>query len=213
MWGVVGALLGLIGIAVAIGIPLFVEAKKRPVLRVERADDADASQRTPPFRIVHVKVINEPLGGWLGKYLLREVAIACKVGVTFTSRSNATQVAVAGRWSGTPQPLSFVQVQASSIGVVFDQTKVPQTLRFDLSPDPVGEVLGIAIKAGGDAEAFAFTSDSYQVLDTLRLPSLSLPDEEYDVLVTAQSGGIEATRIFVLYNRGTQATGLELARP
>lgn len=213
MLGVVAVLIGIAGVFVALGIPLFVESKKRPALRIERADDANAHDRTPPFRIVHIKVINEPLSGRLGRWLLRNVATSCKVDITFRSRSGNGTVAIPGRWSGAPEPFSYVPTSGGGTGVLFDPTKLPQSTRFDLSPDTDGEVLGIAIKTDGDPEAYAFTSESYRARDTRRLPELKLPDEEYDVVVTARAGGLRTTETFTLRNRGTAFTGLQLGRP
>lgn len=193
----------------ALGIPLVIESRKRPRLRIEPADDANATWAHPPFRIVHVKVINEPLGGKLGRWLLRNVATSCKVGVLFESQSSNETVAIPGRWSGTPEPFSFFPTNGA-IRALFDPTKVPQSLRFDLSPDTEGEVLGIAIKADGDCEAYAFTSESYQAQDSRRLPTLRLTDDVYTVTVTAHAGGIAASAVFLLHNRGTAHTGLEL---
>jgi hypothetical protein len=78
-----GVILGLVGIALAIAIPLLVEYTRRPALRIERGDDANSD----PYRIVHVKVINEPLKGLRGQWLLRNDAAGCKLNMTFCSHS------------------------------------------------------------------------------------------------------------------------------
>lgn len=209
MLGIIAVLLGLLGVGVAIYIPVSIEKKKRPALRIERADDLNARDREPPWRIVHIKVVNEPLGGRLARWLLTNVATSCKVSVTFTSRSDGKDTTIPGRWSATPQPLILL-TGGGYLGKFFDDAKVPETLRFDLSPDPEGEVLGIAVKIEGDPAAYAFTSESYAANDKLRLPRLALPDEEYDVTVTARAGGIEESEQFTLFNRGRGMSGLEL---
>jgi hypothetical protein len=86
------------------------------------------------------------------------------------------------------------------------------TLRLDLLADRVGQTVAIAIKSDGDQSAYGFTSDSYQVPD-FRLPAYELPDEEYDVLVRASSGGIEAHTAFTLINSGTSSRGLKFGVP
>src|SRR5438067_1029474 len=145
--------LALVGIGVALFIPLFVEAMKHPWLRLERADDANSPLG---FRIVHVRVINEPLGGWLGQWLIRNVATSCKVDVSFRSLSDSATLDIPGRWSGAPEPFTYLSTPTGQPGVVFDPMKAPAASRIDLHADAEGEVLGIAIKTDGDAEAYGF---------------------------------------------------------
>jgi hypothetical protein len=211
MLGLVSVIVAIVGIVVAIGIPLYIEAKKRPVLRIEGSEDLNVRDRdpVPEFRIAHIKVIDEPLGGRLGRWLLRNTATSCKVSIAFRSRSDNTTLTIPGRWSGAPEPFSLAPVDGHLVGF-YDPTKVPQTLRFDLSPAQEGEVLGIALKQKGDHEAYAFTSESYAADDTRRRPDYALRDGTYDVLVTARAGGIEATASFVLHNQGTEISGLRL---
>ena len=70
----------------------------------------------------------------------------------------------------------------------------------------------IAIKHGGDADAYGFGSDLYRSPDPapLRTPALALPDREYDVTVTVTAGQIEREGRFVLHNRGPDRDDLEL---
>jgi hypothetical protein len=211
MLGLISVIVAVVGIVVAIGIPLYVEAKKRPVLRIERSEDLNVRDRdpVPAFRIVHIRVINEPLMGRISRWLLRNVATSCKVSITFRSRSDNRELTIPGRWSGAPEPFSRAPVGDRLAGF-YDPTKVPQTLRFDLSPAPEGEVLGIALKQQGDDEAYAFTSESYAAPDTRRRPEYALRDDTYDVHVTARAGGIEATASFTLHNQDTEICGLRL---
>jgi hypothetical protein len=66
----VGVLLGLLGIAAAIYIPLKIEALKRPKLSIRWAADANnPGMYGGPTRIAHIAVVNEPIEGWLGKWL------------------------------------------------------------------------------------------------------------------------------------------------
>src|SRR5262245_24894775 len=103
-----GTVLAVIGILLALGVPLFVEWSRRPKLMIERGDDANQRDVDPPWRIVHVKIANLPLRGLLGRWLLRNPATACRVAITFKSTSDGREVQMAGRWSGSPEPLSLV---------------------------------------------------------------------------------------------------------
>ncbi len=64
-----GTVLAVIGILLALGVPLFVEWSRRPKLMIERGDDANQRDVDPPWRIVHVKIANLPLRGLLGQRL------------------------------------------------------------------------------------------------------------------------------------------------
>ena len=199
-----GAILGVIGVVLAIAVPLYVEFSRRPVLRIERADDLNVEARG--YRIVHVRVISEPLTGWRARWLLRNDAVGCKVQVTCRSRSDGREYVAAGRWSATPEPLALAP---DLKGFVFDPGKVPQTERFDLSPDATGEILGVAIKYDGDADAYIFGPWSY-MHPRLCDPAYRLPDTEYDVYIEARAGEIVRRAHLVLANEGDGRTGLAL---
>jgi hypothetical protein len=220
-----GVILGLIGISVAIGIPLGVEWCRRPKLRIDRADDVNQRGAESAWRLVHIKMVNVPLRGLLSRFLLRNPATSCRVTVTFKSRSDGKQIEMSGRWTASPEPRSLIggppevpmedykldpiRAGMPSIGMPFDPTKVPQTLRFDLSADAEGEPIPIAIKFNGDAAAYGFTSESYAYSD-FRKPELVLPDEEYTVTVDARAGGIKQRRKFCLHNAGQLEADLRL---
>jgi hypothetical protein len=208
--GLISVGVAVLGVLCAIAIPIMIEAKKRPTLRIERADDANARNRTPRFRIVHVRVVNEPITGLFGRWLLRNVANGCKVNIVFQSRSDGKSIPMQGRWSATPEPFTVVPLPTGRVDYAFDPTKIPQSLRFDLPPDSEGEVVAIAIKLDDDPNAFGFTSASYEPPHSPRIPQLQLPDEEYDVFVTARAGGISGSAEFVLTNRGKGINGLTL---
>jgi hypothetical protein len=192
----IGLVISFLAVIVAIVVPLAIERARRPDLHVDKAHDANARHLNPVARIVHVQVTNRPRTGWLQ----RDTANGCKVDISFRSRSDGKVTTMQGRWSATPQPLDRG---------VFDNERVPQTLRFDLPPDDAGEVIPIAIKRDGDVNAFGFTSESYAD-PALSLPSLALPDEAYDVDVRAHAGPVEARETFVLKNSGTAHRDLHL---
>lgn len=213
MLGLIAVLVSVTGILVAIGIPLEIERRKRPVLTIERSDDLNAPG-PDAFRLVHLRVTNQPLTGRLGMLLLRNSATGCRVDVVFKSRSDGMETHIPGRWSGMPEPLELHVVQSgSSTALVrtYRQEAVPATLVVDLSPDAAGHNLGIAIKRDGNRSAFAFTSESYAD-PNLCPPRYELPDTEYDVIVRAHAGQITQSAQFVLSNNGTAYTGLSLSQ-
>ena len=201
----VGALLGIVGILLAIAIPLHIEYSRRPSLSIDRADDLnwDGGAR----RIVHIKVVNAPLTGFKAKWLLRNDATGCRVELIFRSKSDRSEKEVPGRWSGAPEPLA----PTPDGRFVFDATKTPQSFTFDVPPGPGGEILGIAIKDDGDTRAFAFSAQSYLV-PGLKHPAYELAHEAYEVRVNAQAGGIKASATFSLENQGDRSTGLRLTK-
>jgi hypothetical protein len=204
-----------VGAGFAVYIPIWVEYSRRPVLVVERAGDLNIQKRTPPQRLVHLRVVNRPLSGWRGEYLLRSVAAGCTVQITLISRSDGSRVSFAGRWSGHPEPWTYVPITSThgSTGVVrlFDETKIAQTRVIDVSPGIAGQTAAIAIKTDGHASAYAFASESY-FFANLENPEWALPHEAYDVEVYAEAGGIRSpTARFVLTNAGPHYTSMSLS--
>lgn len=203
--------IALLGAGVAVFIPLAVEYARRPVLEVVLADDLNIEDREPKQRIVHVRVVNYPLSGWRGRWLLRNVANGCRVKVRFISRSDGSRVDFNGRWSGNSEPFTPVPVQGG-VARVPDPTKVPQTRLIDVSPSEEGQVVGIAIKTHECMEAYGFGPESY-LHDRLQNPDWRLPHEEYDVEISAEAGGLMSPiATFVLHNDGADYRGLKLAR-
>ncbi|MGA9762402.1 MAG: hypothetical protein WBQ14_08270 [Gaiellaceae bacterium] len=207
---VVYLVLSIVAIAFAVVVPVFVEYSRRPVLTIKRSEDLNFDS-TLPRRIVHVRVVNRPLSGLRGRWLLCNVATGCTVSITMTSRSDGTGLTFQGRWSGNPEPMTILTHGQGDIAVVYDPMKLPQTRVIDVSPGEEGQTMAIAIKAEGDSRAYCFASESYERLGDLRKPGWELPHKEYDVVVVAQAGGISSppTR-FLLRNSGSHYTDLEL---
>lgn len=201
--------LGFLAILIAIAIPLWIEWRKRPDLRVELGDNADRDD--PRWRIVHVRVVNAPIGGWLGRFLLRNDANGCEAHVELQSTAGGRQVAFAAKWSATPEPL---QTHAIGGRVVefWDPQKLPAALVCAVPPTDRGQAIAIAIKHGGESGAFGFGPDLYRAPSPgpLRTPSLALGEGAYDVTVTVKAGQISAEGRFVLRNDGDDRDGLEL---
>ena len=104
--GLIGAGLGFVGVVLALGVPAFVEWSRRPRLRIESA--ADANSPDPYWRIVHIRVINEPLSGWRSHIFLRNSAAGCRVSMEFKSKSDGKTVEARGKWSAQPEPLAII---------------------------------------------------------------------------------------------------------
>jgi hypothetical protein len=213
----VGVLLGLLGIAAAIYIPLKIEALKRPSLRIKWAADANnPGMFGGPTRIAHIAVINQPIEGWLGKWLLRNPATGCQVKLTYRSRSDEKTFSTPGKWSAKPEPLQWLPVQnadgSQAIVQYADTEKLPDMLVYDISPGRRGGVVAVALKRDGERQAYAFGWMLYSALPDgpLADDSLELPHDAYEVTVEAEAGGIECSASFLLHNGGDQHTGLRL---
>jgi hypothetical protein len=205
--GLVGAGLGFLAVVLALVVPGYVEWSRRPRLRIEPGSDVD---RERYWRIVHVHVVNEPLGGRLAKYLLRNPATGCQVTMEFAGRSSGSRVTARGKWSARSEPLAIVPAGRVTLKQVFDPERFPQTLTLDVSPSTVGEPVAVAIKHHGFAQAYRFDPEIY-VTGNLRNDAFALPDDVYDVTVTAHAGEIKSEpRRFVLHNAGTDYRGLRL---
>ena len=205
--GLIGAGLGFIGVALALLVPGYVEWSRRPCLRVELANDANSPD--PYWRIVHVRVVNEPLSGWRARIFLRNSAAGCRVTMEFKSMSDGKTLEAQGKWSAQPEPLAIVQ-RGESFGQVFDPEKIPQMLTLDLSAAAAGEAVAVAIKHNNEPSAFAYDPEIY-ALGNLRNNAFHLPDELYEVTVVAQAGEIKAApRKFLLRNAGTSPRDLHL---
>jgi hypothetical protein len=198
----------LAGAGIAVFIPLFVEYTKRPALEIALADDLNIEDRLPKQRLVHIRVINRPLAGRRGAWLLRNVATGCTVDVEIISRRDHQRISFAGRWSANPEPWTFAAGDRV-IAQIFDPTKIASTRVFDLPPSTQGSSLAVAIKVDGQEDAYGFASESYG-WPQLRNPAWTLSHATYDVRVVARAGGLEAKQDFVLRNDGPRYADLEL---
>lgn len=204
----VGAGLGLVGVVLALAVPAFVEWSRRPSLRILRGDDANSDD--PYWRIVHVRVVNEPLTGRLSRILLRNAATGCRVKLEFTSSSDGKTTEARGKWSARPEPLTLIPTGPNTVARAFDVEKIPQALTIDLSPSKDGEPVAVAIKHNNEPHAFAYDPEVYAGGD-LRNDALLLADERYEVTVTATAGEISSTPCrFLLHNSGSTPRDLRL---
>lgn len=190
----------LVAILVAVAVPLWIESRRRPRLILKVGKPADGPGGS--FKFLHVQIVNEPLES---KWLLRNTATGCKASLSFEELGTSKRPVqdAPARWAGTPEPLSFVPAGAG-VGQIFDITKLPQSYRFDLSPDKTGEAITIAVKHAGDKSAFAFNGESYGpgVSKPFCLPEFELTGDEYRLTVRVAAGGLEDAADFRLRNYG-----------
>lgn len=211
--------IALVGIGLAIYIPLKVEALKRPQLRIEWAADANnPSMYGGPTRIAHIAVVNEPIEGRLGKWLLRNPATGCQVKLTYKSRSDEQTFTTPGKWGAKAEPVQWLPTERPDGTLGLDQyvnvESMPDTMVYDLPPGRRGSTVAIALKRDGERQAYAFSWRLYA-----SLPDRPLSDSEsalyhdaYEVDVEVDAGGIGCAARFLLHNEGDHHTGLRLDR-
>ena len=197
-----GVLLGLLGIAAAIYIPLKIEALKRPKLRIEWAADANnPGMFGGPTRIAHIAIINEPIEGWLGKWLLRNPATGCQVKLSYRSRSRCngsrSKMRTAPRVSSSsPTPRSFPTCSSTT-------SRRVAAAASSRSP------------SSGTASARRMPLAGCSTPPCPMAPLLTSPSNSpnaYEVTVEAETGGIECSARFLLHNDGDNHTDLRLDR-
>lgn len=205
----------IIGVVVAIVVPLLIEGGKRPKLTIGWAPDANNPEMYGgPTRITHVNVMNAPIGKPFGRFLLRNTATNCRVVLTFTSRSDG-KVAWTGpaKWDAQPEPIQWLPSEGG-IREFIDQRSATASEVYDLPPGKAGSSLAVALKRDGESGAWAFSTYLYYALPDGPLAAPGIldlaSDTDYDVTVFAESEGISVERNFVLRNHGDRHTGLTL---
>jgi hypothetical protein len=206
--------LALFGIFVAFWVPIQMERHKRPVLTIEPYDSAAGDLGGVTVRFAKIRVQNLPLGRdespWyfprIDTWLSRATATGCKVTASFEEIATGARPVpdVELRWDATAEPLNLYVTADGRHAADPDITKLPQSLRFDVAPDRVGEALAIGIKYAGEESAFAFGAWSY-FGGGPRLyghPAFELAGDEYLVTIRATAGGASATRTVRLRNYG-----------
>jgi hypothetical protein len=204
------AILGIVLAAAALIIMFAVEWLKRPRLEI-RAGLWRASLPVP-WVFAAVEIRNRPLWRPLQAVLVRESALGCEVTLEFRVQGQK-QLAipeVAARWSGQPEPIRSVPVVTSpNVGMTtgqanvtfvahYDQTMVPQTLRFDVPAADVGQEVAIAMLRQ-DGTAHAWGAESY-AFPEWKNPVWQLQRQVYEVTVGVQASGISKSRRFLLDN-------------
>jgi hypothetical protein len=203
--GFAGAAIGLFGILTAIALPLWIEKSKRPSFAFEVRD----ATCLEPVKYLHVAIINRPLTGRRGKWLLRNTATGCVASLSYEALpipGEHRPWGVPARWSAKAEPWTLVPIN-DKIKRVHDDTKLENCFHMDLEPSDHGEVVIAAIKHANDKAAYALSKGSYGKTSDgeLRSRDLILRAEQYKLTVIAEAGGLRCSGDFLLHN----AEGLE----
>jgi hypothetical protein len=190
---VISILLGIVAVLVAIFVPITIEKSRRPIFSIKVGEGASVDDSRGRWKYLHIVVVNAPLVGKRGSWLLRETATGCKASLTFEELGMGRRPAqhIPARWSSLPEPT--------------DPRQFPASYRFDLTPDTDGEPIGVAIKHEGLKSAWAFSANSYLGGGPRPFcyPGYELPGQEYRLTVNVAAGGVEAAADFRLRNYGT----------
>jgi hypothetical protein len=161
----------VVAVLVAVTIPLLIEATRRPSLSIRRGSDLDDDH----WRVVHVRILNEPIPGLRGRLLLRHSAAGCEVRMTLRSRSDEKEMpSILCKWSAAPEPLEHV-VRENALESVPDAQKIGSATRYEVQPGGEGEPVAVAIKHDGERRLMRTESDSISALATYGIQNLSSP--------------------------------------
>lgn len=184
---IIGGGIGVVGIIVAICVPLVIERLKRPSFAFRVAEPSHIGS----VKYLHVAIINRPL---TSKWLLRNTATGCTASLSYESlpigSGEHRPWGAAARWSAKAEPWTPLVVNGR-IERLYDDTKLNNCFHMDLEPSDRGEVVIAAIKHADDKAAYALSTDSYgpDSDGELRAPSLVLPGPEYKLTVVVEAGG------------------------
>jgi hypothetical protein len=194
--------LALLGIALALAalmLPVAMERKRRPKLRIEPGEWKPEKEMNWEF--APIRVINEPLEGLWGRIVTRQSAEGCVISFTIRAAGAAKAVVsdLPGRWSGTPEPYR-TDVQPDGRGgwltvETFDHTLVADSFRF--SVPSTGDAEEVAVAVWRDGETHAFNSWSY-AHPKWRNPKWKLDPGLYEVAARAKAPGCESSATFTL---------------
>jgi len=195
---ILGAVLGaIISAILSVSITAAVEYERQPKLRL--------SIEYPPFdarypndrpareaRYLRLLVSNEATTKGWQKWIMRLPAIQCRGEITFhhLDGQNISGRVMAGRWAGSPQPLTIPVVGPN--GVVFeivDLTRLTIESRIDIQPGE-GTALDIAVRLDEDADCYGWNNEAYFDRNALwRSPHWRIPPGRYLVRAVVISAG------------------------
>jgi len=184
---------------VALVTPYILGWVRRPNLDI---DVGDTTGEGRPWRFLHLRISNKPLGRpwrWVER---REPATGCHVSLSIFGLPNSDLLfgPLPARWSATPEPLRPTVVGDKLVSVV-EPPLVVAGERYSLDASDEGSTVAVAVKHDGEAEAYAFNGYSYYYPKWSN-PDWQLPEGEYLVRATAVSGQESVTRELKLVNHG-----------
>jgi hypothetical protein len=115
----IGVALGLVGVVVALAVPVLIDWAKRPRLRIRASHWSASGPMGHSFAVV--KVHNDARG-WLSRMFSQETASGCRVFADFRLAGTAqiVQQKVQLGWSHKPEPVNTVAVTGAG-GVAHTQ--------------------------------------------------------------------------------------------
>ena len=203
------AVVSIVAVLVAVVLPLGIERVKRPTFSFSTDSPADLGE----IRYLNVRIINRPLGGLLGKWLLRNTATGCIASVSFKELGSGKRPVedAAARWAAKPEPVTMQIDGSGSVFWVPDITKLGEAFRLDLSPSQNGETVVVALKHEGDAPAYAVSEISHREAPAdRRAEKLKLPGDEYRVTIRVEAGGVYSEADFRMRNRDSTLNGFSI---
>jgi len=189
------------GAIVAIVIAILIENLRKPRLQLRLAPPTDITYVNHPaqnVRFLGLEVVNMPLP-LLARWMSRNSAIQCHANISFhhLDGQNVFGRAMAGRWSGSPEPLPFSVRLGNQVMIISDPSRL--TTRIDI---PSGEAQRLDIAARFDTEnmCYGWNNESYFSDPVWRNPNWQLNTGRFLVKVTLISAGERKIGLFRLVN-------------
>ena len=177
-WGFV---LGLVGIVLAVAVPLSLSWLEKP--RIEIVPASWQPQGVVLWSFAVLRVRNKPLPASLRAVLRRDIAARCSVTAEFV---------------GAPFPPIDLRWSAAGNGTPpASQALLDQSKALDLAPSNDGQEVAIAI-IHSDGTAHAFSAESHALTQPWADPRLALTYQTYTVRVRANSAGESKDALFEL---------------
>lgn len=199
----IGVVVGILGVLLAIFIPILFEQWKKPNLGIFAMDERGVG--TTPYKFIHVRVVNKPHK--IIRFIQRNYATDVKAKITFIDKHTGQELfTMQCKWTGKPEPLEPVyNPQRGIFGHVFDTTKIPDAQSINIAPREEGEALDVAIKHDGEKECYGFNALSYapQYQPGWKDPGKKIDLPECIVRVVVTAGDISKTKELILKNPGT----------
>lgn len=199
----IGIVLGILGVLLAIFIPVIFEQWKKPNLDIIAIDERGSG--TAPYKFAHVKVVNKPHK--IIRFIQRNYVNDATAKIIFIDKHTGQELfTMPCKWTGKPEPLEPVyDPQKRIFGYVFDTTKIPDAQSINIAPGEEGEALDVAIKRNGEKECYGFNALSYapRYQPGWKDPSKRIDLPECIVRVVVTSGDISKTKDLILKNPDT----------
>lgn len=159
---------------------------------------------TVKYSFLHLNIANRDKLG------LTDTAWGVRAKIVFKEvESGEPLFSIAGRWSGNPEPLIPTNLEGTEGRV--NPTTFPLLRKIDILSGETQE-LDVAIKYSGDAAIYAFSNESYGPPKGRMwlTPEWRIDRKEVLVEVTAYSGNLSTTRLFLLKNPNGSPEEVEL---